>query len=70
MFVTTENGNTTLHGPFQHHGSNTFSQTISPGLEADSKYSLWVDVELITGTVTSDEHVFGKRVCTRHFMIL
>ena len=60
MIVRDHNGSTMLFGPYQHLGNNIIRHTISSNLEEESEYSLWANVELITGTLTSDKHNFGQ----------
>lgn len=60
ILVANDSHNVTQLGPYQHRGPDAISLTISSGLEIGKEYSLWASVELITGTVTSDEQTFGK----------
>ena len=60
IFVANDSNNITQLGPYQHCGPDAISLTISSGLEVGNEYILWASVELITGTVTSEEQTFGK----------
>lgn len=62
IFVANDSYNITQLGPYHHRGPDPISLTISSGLNIGNEYILWASVELITGTVTSHEQTFGKRM--------
>lgn len=62
IFIANDSNIITQFGPYQHRGPDAISLTISSGLEVGNEYILWTSVELITGTVTSQEQSFGKRI--------
>ena len=57
---TAEQRNVSL-GPYRHYGAGTITQSVSTALlKQDSEHSLFVVLNTITGSASSQEYTFGK----------
>ena len=61
-FIIKNDGKSLYCGPYQHHGSDRISKTVSSGLAENREYTLMVKLHTEAGVSYSQQYDFSKNI--------